>query len=129
MGQPAVLLGDPVTGTCPGHQLIGPIGTPVPAPPMPFSAPLTLATSTSVLIAGKPVALAGSRGLNMPPHIGLHASDPKMAPPLQQAEITGASGTVLIEGKGAAYANCAATACIAAGVMVVGTGATVLIGA
>lgn len=129
MGQPAVLLGDSVTGVCSGHQLIGPVGTPVPAPPMPFSAPLTMATSTTVLITGKPVALVGTKGLNRPPHVGLHASDPKMAPPLQQAEITSGSGSVLIEGKGAAYANCAVTACVAAGALVAGTGATVLIGA
>lgn len=128
MGNPAVKLGDQVMGTCAGHQLIGPVGSPIPAPPMPFVAKLTLGTVSSVLLGGTPAAVKGSKGYNLPPHVGLHASDSKMLPITQEAEITVGSSTVQFEGKDAAYSTCTATACLCASPQVMGTVATVLIG-
>ena len=54
---------------------------------MPFSAPLTLGLTTTVLIGGKPAAVVGSSGLNTPPHVGLHASDPFMVPTMQEGRV------------------------------------------
>ena len=43
MGTPTAVMGDRITGQCPIHQIPNPTsGVPQPAPPMPFSAPLTL---------------------------------------------------------------------------------------
>lgn len=128
MGQPAVKAGDRVQGICAGHQIPNPVGAPMPAPPMPFAAQLTLGLATSVLVAGSPAAVVGSKGYNTPPHVGLHPSDPKMAPILQEAAIVVGSATVLFESKGAGYTGCTATACLAPAPMVTGTAATVLIG-
>lgn len=128
MGQPAVVANDMVQAVCVGHLIIGPLGVPVPGPPFPFAAPLTLGLAPTVLVGGLPVAVVGSSGYNMPPHVGLHASDPKMAPPLQEATIVVGSATVTSGGQGLAYTGCSATACIAPGPMVVGSGARVLVG-
>jgi uncharacterized Zn-binding protein involved in type VI secretion len=128
MGTPAAVAGDQITGICVGHQTIGPLGVPIPAPPMPFSAPLTTGLSTSVLIAGKPAALAGSGGMSVPPHVGLHASDPFMAPPMQQGTVVSGSMTVLVEGKPLANATSSCTMCMGPALSLVATGATVLVG-
>ena len=128
MGQPAVKANDQVQGLCAGHQIPGPVGSPIPGPPMPFMAMLTTGLATSVTIGGSPAAIEGSKGYNTPPHVGLHPSDSKFAPTMQEAEITKGSGTVLIESKGAAYTGCTATACMATSPMVMGTASTVLIG-
>jgi uncharacterized Zn-binding protein involved in type VI secretion len=128
MGTPAAVAGDKITGICVGHQLIGPVGSPIPAPPMPFSAPLTLGLSTSVLIAGKPAALVGSSGMAVPPHVGLHASDPFMAPPMQQGNVVSGSMTVLVEGKPLATMSSSCTMCMGPAVSLVATAATVLVG-
>ena len=129
MGQPAVKAGDQVQGLCAGHQIPSPVGAPMPAPPMPFAAQLTLGLATTVLVAGSPAAIVGSKGYNTPPHVGLHPSDPKMVPIMQEAAIVVGSATVLFESTGAAYTGCTATACLAPSPMVNGTAATVLIGA
>lgn len=129
MGQPAVVAGDQVQGQCVGHQVPSPVGAPVPAPPLPFAAPLTVGLATTVLIGGAPAAVVGSKGYNLPPHVGLHPSDPKLAPPLQEAVVTRGSATVQFEGKGAAYTGCTATACLVPLPVVTGSGSTVLVGA
>jgi uncharacterized Zn-binding protein involved in type VI secretion len=130
MGQPAVVAGDMVRGMCVGHQVPSPTGAPMPSPaPLPFSAPLTLGLATSVFIGGAPAAVQGSSGQNTPPHVGLHASDPKLAPPLQEAKVVMGSSSVLVEGKGAAYTGCTVTACLAPSAQVTGSATTVLVGA
>ncbi len=128
MGAPAVKAGDQVQGLCAGHQIPSPVGSPMPGPPMPFSAQLTLSLASSVMIGGSPAAVVGSKGYNTPPHVGLHPSDTKLVPITQEAEITVGSSTVLIENKGAAYTGCTATACMAVSPIVTGTASTVLIG-
>lgn len=129
MGAPAVVMGDKVMGMCVGHLVPSPVGAPMPAPaPLPVSAPLTLGLSTTVLIGGKPAAVKDSSGYNLPPHVGLHPSDPKLVPTTQEAKVVVGSSTVQFDGKAAAYTGCTVTACIAPTAAVVGTGATVLIG-
>ncbi len=77
MGSPAIVMNDRITGMCAIHQIPNPpSGAPQPGPPMPFSAPLLQGLEASVLIAGQPAAVLGSSGMNTPPHVGLHASDP-----------------------------------------------------
>jgi uncharacterized Zn-binding protein involved in type VI secretion len=115
VGSPAIVMGDKVTGTCPNHLIIGPLGVPVPAPPMPFSAPLTLGLSTTVLIGGKPAALMGSTGYNTPPHVGLHPSDPFLLPIMEVGQVVTGSVTVMIDGKAAATGQSTATCCVAPG--------------
>ena len=117
MPGPAIVMGDRITGMCP-HLIIGPLGVPVPSP-LPFSAPLTDALATTVLINNKPAAVVGSSGLNVPPHVGLHASDPFMAPPLQRGTVlTPGNPTVLFEGKPAASAMSTAKCCAVPGTLV-----------
>ena len=43
--------------------------------------------------------------MNTPPHVGLHASDPFMAPPMQIGRVVSGSPTVMIGGKPAATAD------------------------
>jgi uncharacterized Zn-binding protein involved in type VI secretion len=127
MGTPAAVMGDKIIGTCPIHQIPNPAsGVPQPSPPMPFSAPLTLGLEATVLIAGKPAAVMGSSGYNMPPHVGLHASDPFMIPTLQEGRVIAGSPTVLIGGKPAARTGSQVMCCATPG-QLVGTAATVLI--
>jgi uncharacterized Zn-binding protein involved in type VI secretion len=69
----------------------------------------------------------GCSGLNTPPHIGLHLSDPFLAPPSQIGRVVSGSPTVLIGGLPAATATSTATCCIAPG-QLLPTVTTVLIG-
>jgi uncharacterized Zn-binding protein involved in type VI secretion len=129
MGQPAVVMGDRINGTCSVHQMPNPSsGAPQPAPPMPFSAPLLQGLSTKVQIGGKAAAIVGSNGYNTPPHVGLHASDPCMAPTSQSGRVMAGSTSVLIEGKPAARSGDACTMCAGLPGQLVGTASTVLIG-
>ena len=119
MGAPAIVMNDQITGQCPIHMIPNPAtGAPQPAPPMPFSAPLTMNLATSVQIGGKAAAVAGSQGLNTPPHVGLHPSDPFLSPSLQQGQVVVGSTTVLIEGKPAATAQSTCTCCATPGTLV-----------
>ncbi len=127
MGAPAIVMGDRITGMCPNHLIPGPLGAPTPSPPLSFSAPITMGTIASVLIGGKPAAVLGSGGLNSPPHVGLHPSDPYLAPPAEKGTILSGSATVLIGGQPAATASSQAQCCITPGTLV-STSATVLIG-
>jgi uncharacterized Zn-binding protein involved in type VI secretion len=94
---------------------------------MPFSSPLLTGLATKTLIGGKPAAVVGSSGLNTPPHVGLHASDPFMGPPTQQGRVVGGSPTVLIEGKPAARTGSQCVMCMGLPGQLVGSVATVLI--
>jgi len=128
MAAPAAVMGDRATGICAIHQMPGPLGNPQPAPPMPFSAPLTLGLAMTVLIGGKPAAVVGSTGLNTPPHVGLHPADPFMLPPMQQASVVTGSPTVLFEGRPAASSTSSCTMCAGAPAVLVGSAVTVMIG-
>lgn len=129
MGQPAVVTGDAIRGTCAIHQIPNPAsGAPQPAGPLPFSAPLLQGLTTRIMVEGKPAAVVGSSGMNTPPHVGLHASDPYMAPPTQRGQVIAGSGTVYFEGKPAAYTGCQVTMCAQTPATVTGTAATVRIG-
>ena len=127
MGTPAVVMNDQILGTCAIHQIPSPTGAPMPAPPLPFSAPLTLGLATTVMIAGLPAAVQGSTGYNTPPHVGLHASDPYMAPPTQIGQVMVGSSTVLIEGKPAAYTGCQVAMCATLPGQVIGSATTVMV--
>jgi uncharacterized Zn-binding protein involved in type VI secretion len=100
----------------------------MPAPPMPFSAPLVQNLASTVQIAGKPAAVVGSSGFNTPPHVGLHASDPFMIPTTQLGTVSGGSSSVLFEGKPAARTGSPCTVCAGLPGQLAGTAATVLIG-
>jgi uncharacterized Zn-binding protein involved in type VI secretion len=119
MGAPAIVMGDKVTGQCPNHLIPNPAsGAPQPAPPMPFSSPLTLELVPTVLIDGKAAAVVGSNGLNTPPHVGLHPSDPYLAPPQEIGRVVSGSATVFFGGKPAAHAQSQCTCCVVPGKLV-----------
>lgn len=129
MGTPAAVTGDRIVGTCVGHLIPGPTGAPVPAPPLPFTAPITQGTAPSVLIAGRPAVVVGSVGLNtLSPHAGLHPGDPFMTPTLQRGTVLVGSTTVLLEGRGAASTGARCQLCLAPAGMLQGSAATVLVG-
>jgi uncharacterized Zn-binding protein involved in type VI secretion len=113
MGEPAAVMNDRITGQCLIHQIPNPAtGAPQPSPgPLPFSAPLLQALASTVLLGGKPAAVQGSAGINTPPHVGLHASDPYLLPTLQRGSIVGGSTTVFFEGKPAAKSGSPCQCC------------------
>ena len=125
---PAVVMNDRIMGQCAAHMIPSPVGAPMPSPPLPFSAPLLTGLATTVLIGGKPAAVQGSSGLNTPPHVGLHPSDPNMAPPTQQGRVVMGSTRVQIEGKGAAYSGCQVAMCNMVPGTIQGSAANVQIG-
>lgn len=128
MGTPAAVVGDRIMGTCGTHQIPNPSnGSPMPAPPMPFSAPITLGVVATVLIAGKPAVTVGCSGVNLPPHVGLHPADPFMAGPAQIGRVVAGSTTVLIGGKPAAKTGVQVLCCVQPG-QLVGSATTVLVG-
>jgi uncharacterized Zn-binding protein involved in type VI secretion len=99
MAQPLVM-GDKIQGQCAIHQVPSPAGPPMPSPaPLPFSAPLLTGLEPTVTIGGKPVAVMGASGYNLPPHVGLHPADPFMVPTLQQGMVLTGSPTVTAGGK------------------------------
>jgi uncharacterized Zn-binding protein involved in type VI secretion len=119
LGAPAIVMNDQITGQCPNHMMPNPAsGAPQPSPPLPFSAPLTLNLANTVMIGGKPAAVAGSQGMNTPPHVGLHPSDPFMAPPTEMGQVVQGSMTVMFEGKPAANAQSMCTCCVVPGSLV-----------
>lgn len=126
MGSPAIVAGDKVMGTCPNHLIPSPSGT-APAGPLPFSAPISLDTIATVLIGGKPAAVVGSSGYNMPPHVGI--VDGAFATPTSQVgRILTGSPTVLVGGKPAATSSSSAAMCVTPASTVVPTVMSVLIG-
>ena len=120
---------DIIDGQCLSHKIIGSNGSAVPAPPMKFSAPITVGCARSVSVEGVALALEGSSGVNTPAHTPvLHPSDRSVAPPTQQGKVVKGSRTVLVEGKGAAFSGCDVTECQGARATVVGSGSSVEIG-
>lgn len=128
MGQPAVASGDRVQGTCQIHQRPSPSGGPVPAGPLPFSAPLSRALSASVTVEGRAAAVVGSNGVNKPAHAGLHASDPYAVSSAQVGQVVRGSSSVYFDGQPAAYSTCSATMCGNVATTVTGTATKVVIG-
>jgi uncharacterized Zn-binding protein involved in type VI secretion len=129
MGVPAAVLGDKIQAVCSIHLIPNPAsGAPQPGPPFPFSAPVTTGACNTVLIGGKPALVVGAQGNNLPPHVGLHPSDPFMAPPTQTGVITQGSSTVLFGGQPAAKMGSSCTACGIPGATLMGTASTVLVG-
>jgi uncharacterized Zn-binding protein involved in type VI secretion len=122
---PAAVLGDRIVGQCNIHLVPGPTN-PVPAGVLPFSAPLTLNLVPTVLIAGKPAAVLGSQGYNLPPHVGI--VDPFAPPNTQIGIVMKGSATVLIGKKPAARTGDQGTCCGVPVGSVMGTAATVIIG-
>jgi uncharacterized Zn-binding protein involved in type VI secretion len=128
MGAPGIVMGDRITGQCPNHFIPNPAtGAPQPSPPLPFSAPLLQGLVNTVMIGGKAAAVVGTSGMCTPPHVGLHPSDPFLAPPAQLGQVTSGSATVMIGGQPAATAQSACTCCAVPGSLVP-TVTTVLIG-
>src|SRR5258708_28384760 len=128
MGAPAIVMGDKITGQCPNHMIPNPAtGAPQPSPPLPFSAPVIQGVVSTVLIGGKAAAVAGSSGVNTPPHVGLHPSDPFLTPTTELGQIVSGSATVLIRGQPPATAQSQCTCCAVPGTLVA-TVTTVLIG-
>jgi uncharacterized Zn-binding protein involved in type VI secretion len=112
MAQPLVM-GDKIQGQCAVHQVPNPSsGAPQPSPsPMPFSAPLTDGLCTTVTIGGKAVAVVGSSGLNVPPHVGLHVTDPYVTPSTQKGLVVSGSPTVTAGGKPVATTSSQVSMC------------------
>jgi uncharacterized Zn-binding protein involved in type VI secretion len=112
MGQPLVM-GDKIQGQCAIHQVPNPAtGAPQPSPaPMPFSAPLLSGLESTVTIGGKPVAVMGSSGYNLPPHVGLHPADPYMVPTMQEGKVLTGSPTVTAGGKAIATSDSQVSMC------------------
>jgi uncharacterized Zn-binding protein involved in type VI secretion len=127
MGANAALLGDKIISFCPIHQLIGPLGAPLPTPLLPFSASITSGCSTKTTINGKPIVLVGCTGLNDPPHAGLHASDPNMLPLTQIGSVTASPAATLVEGRPIAVTGATCTVCAEAPGQIVGS-SNVLVG-
>ena len=127
MPAPAAVMGDKITGICAIHQIPTPAGAPTLGPPMPFSAPVIQGVEAKVMIANKPVVVVGASGYNTPPHVGLHASDPFMAPPMQVGRVVSGSTSVLAGGKPVATAQSTVTCCVTPGTLVA-TASTVLVG-
>ncbi|MDJ0770653.1 MAG: PAAR domain-containing protein [Ilumatobacter sp.] len=128
MGSPAAVQGDLITATCTTHQVPNPSsGAPQPGPPMPFSAGVELGLEPTVLIGNKPAVVVGSTGLNKPPHVGLHATDPHAVPNTQIGAVVEGSPTVLFGGKPAGRTGSKCTVCFGVTGTLTGTAATVQI--
>ena len=116
MGQPAAVSGDQVNAVCSLHLMPNPAtGAPQPAPPLPFAAPITLGVCATVLVCGSPAVVVGATGVNTPPHVGLHPSDPYMVPTMQKGQVVSGSQTVLFGGQPAASATSTCTCCATSG--------------
>jgi uncharacterized Zn-binding protein involved in type VI secretion len=126
VGNPALVTGDKVNGTCPSHMVPSASGT-APAGPLPFGAPIMQGTIATVLIGGKPAAVVGSSGYNTPPHVGI-VDGPFASPTSQVGRIISGSATVLIGGKMAATTMSKATMCVVPATAAGPGVATVLIG-
>lgn len=128
MGQPAVKMNDRIVGQCATHQVPSPSGAPMPSPaPMPFSSPLLNGLEMTVNVEGQPAAVQGSTGFNLPPHVGLHASDPFLAPNLQEGKVIVGSSTVKFGGMPAAFTGCQTAICFQMPGQLTGTATTVLV--
>ena len=123
----AALLGDQIMGACPLHQMIGPLGVPAPTPGLPFMAPVLVGCSVKTTIEGRPIVLVGASGMNTPPHVGLHASDPFLVPTQQTGNVVASPATVLVEGLPVAVTGASCTMCAGVPGALTGT-SSVLVG-
>ena len=117
MGSPVIVMGDAIVAVCPpgAHQVPGPTGTPAPSPaPLPFRAPIIDGCVATVQVGGHAVAVVGASGVNSPPHVGLHLSDPFASPTAQRGTVASGSATVSVGGFPAATAASSCTACVSA---------------
>jgi uncharacterized Zn-binding protein involved in type VI secretion len=124
MGVPAAVAGDTITGTCLTHLIPSPTGA-IKAPPLPFAAKLTTGLATNVFISGKPVALVGSSGVNVP-HPPL--ADAFAAPPTQMGRVVSGSTSVFVGQQAVATQSSRCTMCAEPATALVATAATVLVG-
>jgi uncharacterized Zn-binding protein involved in type VI secretion len=127
MGANAALVGDKIVAFCPIHQLIGPLGAPLPTPLLPFSAAIATGCSKKTTINGKPIVLVGATGLNQPPHVGLHASDPNAVPLTQIGSVTASPALTLVEGLAVVVSGATCAVCAEAPGAIVGS-SNVLVG-
>jgi len=110
MGQPAAKADDRIIATDIHIVMIPSPGGPVPTPlPHPFNGNIDGNLSSNVNIMGKPVAVVGSTGTNIPPHIP--QGGPFQKPPTNKATIMTGSATVLINKKPAARSGDTAMTC------------------
>jgi uncharacterized Zn-binding protein involved in type VI secretion len=108
MGPPAARQGDNITAI--DMHLIQPPPTASPVMvPHPFSGIIDGAVSLDVTIGGAAAATIGSTATNTPPHIPIGGTF--VIPPTNQATITAGSGSVTINGKGAARSGDQARTC------------------
>lgn len=128
MGNPAAVMWDKIIGTD-KHIIITSSGASITVP-LQFNGMIEEKCSTNVLICGKPAAVQGSTGNNIPPHIPTGGRF-GIPPPDNKAEITSGSETVLINNKPAARSGDSAKSCDDTGggnSMVNGSASSVLIG-
>lgn len=113
MGQPAAKQGDRIVGMDIHVVMVpAPPKDPVPTPlPHPFTGMITGGLSSDVNIMGKPAAVQGSTGDNMPPHVPTSPGVSFQKPPANKATIQLGSATVKINGKPAARAGDVALTC------------------
>jgi uncharacterized Zn-binding protein involved in type VI secretion len=104
MGEPAAKQGDRVVGTDVHVVLVPSSGGPVPTPmSLPFTATITDACVTTVLVEGKPAAVAGSGSTNAPTHVA--PSGRFAREPTNRGKVLLGSPVVLVGGKPAARAG------------------------
>lgn len=101
--QPAAKQGDSVQAVDTHIVMVPSPGGPVPTPTPGhvFNGVINGGLSANVTIMGAPAATMNSTAINQPPHIPIGGPSFQV-PPTNQATIVGGSGTVLINGKGAA---------------------------
>ncbi len=101
---PAACMGDKAVGVCTHIVLVpAPPGPPVPTPlPHPYNATILTGCEMTVLIGGKPAAVATAGLQNLPPHFPTPPGTAPAVPPTNDGKIMMGSATVLIGGKPAA---------------------------
>ncbi len=110
MGAPAAKEGDHVVGIDTHVVMIPSPAGPVPTPtPMPFDGILVGELARTVFVDGAAAAVAGSTAQNMPPH--LPAGGPFQRPPKNEATVSEASASVMVDGKGIARQGDKARTC------------------
>ncbi len=110
VGAPAAKEGDKVLGVDTHIVMVPSPAGPVPTPtPMPFNGILCGDLAATVFVDNAAAAQEGSTAQNMPPH--LPAGGPFQRPPKNQAKVSEASATVLVDGKGVARHGDSARTC------------------
>ena len=113
MGQPAAKQGDQIVATDTHIVLVpAPPGQPVPTPlPHPFSGIIDGTLSSNVNVMGMPAATVDSTATNTPSHIPTPPGVSFQTPPANKGTVVLGSGTVKINGKGAARNGDTAKTC------------------